>query len=536
MDKKSLVLLLIILVIAVFIRFYKLSSNPPGAYIDEASYGYNAYSMLLTGKDEWGKSLPIFLRSFGTYPAPLYTYLLMVPIKLFGLSIFSVRLPVALQGLAIIILTYVLANFSSNNQKIKLALVSSLVIALAPWSVLYSRLAVEVNLALMLVLIGFLSSFYIIKKPRFFILTAFIFALSSHAYAAERVMSIIFLTGIAFWYRQTLWKKKLVFITGVVLFIMVILPQLLLLNTPGAVRRYSQQNFLNHDFYNQNGKYKNIFMGEQLYYVREFLAQYSAYFSPRNLFFNPDSQISRSAPDLSVFYLWMVIPFLMGIPVVYKNRRDQFLKIVIFIALFSPLPASVTKDPFYTSRVLPLFWAISIVISLGIVDIYERLNSRLIRSVLTIVILMWSCLVLYSSYFVLLPHERSAEFGYQYQQLAQILERYKDQNIVVHTNSEFPTYIMMAFYNKYDPVKMQEQTVKRIENGYYNQIDFNERYIMDNIEVTPHLWKDDIDNRILVGNPVVLSPLEVTLHKLHPLFEIKGLNNEVLLGGFRSGK
>lgn len=533
MKIKLFCILLIILLIALFLRFYRLNSIPPGAYIDEASYGYNAYSMLLTGRDEWGQVLPIFLRSFGTYPAPLYTYMLIPLVKFLDLSIFSVRLPVAIQGMVIVLLTFILVRFSNNNQKNHLSILAALVVAISPWSIIYSRLAVEVNLALMLVLIGFWTSFYILKKPWLFILTTLIFGLASHAYAAERVMSIIFLLGIIYWHRRVLWEKKIVFILGILLFIAIILPQLLLLNTPGAVRRYSQQNFLNRSFYNQHGKYKEIFLGEQLYYAREFLSQYSAYFSPRNLFFNPDSQISRSAPDMSVFYLWMIVPFFFGIPVLYKNRSDRFFRIVILVMLLSPLPAAITRDPFYTSRVLPLFWAISLIISLGIRDIYYRIDSKRISSVVMAMILLWSFASLYSSYFVLMPHERSYEFGYQYQQLAKILEQYKDQEVVVNTDVEFPTYIMMAFYTKHDPVEMQQQTKSRVNGGYYNQIGFDEKYILNNVEITPNIWKSERISRILVGSPIAISENQVATHDLIKLFEIKGLNNEVLLGGFR---
>ena len=58
---------LFILTLATFLRLYRLKDNPAGFFCDEASIGYNAYSILTTGKDEWGQPWPLFFRAFGEY-------------------------------------------------------------------------------------------------------------------------------------------------------------------------------------------------------------------------------------------------------------------------------------------------------------------------------------------------------------------------------------------------------------------------------------------------------------------------------------
>ena len=59
---KFLILFLIV-ILAFLLRFYQLSTNPPGLNLDEVAIGYNAYSILRTGRDEYGKFLPIVFRS-----------------------------------------------------------------------------------------------------------------------------------------------------------------------------------------------------------------------------------------------------------------------------------------------------------------------------------------------------------------------------------------------------------------------------------------------------------------------------------------
>ena len=82
---KLLVLLVVIIFIS-FLYFYKLDSVPSGLYVDEALSGYNAYSIIETGRDEYSKLFPLSFRLFGSYSPPLYTYLTTVSISKFGLN------------------------------------------------------------------------------------------------------------------------------------------------------------------------------------------------------------------------------------------------------------------------------------------------------------------------------------------------------------------------------------------------------------------------------------------------------------------
>ncbi|KKU78425.1 MAG: Glycosyl transferase family 39, partial [Candidatus Amesbacteria bacterium GW2011_GWA2_47_70] len=88
-------LLIFILILASVLRLYKLSSYPAGLNADEAALGYNAYSLMLTGRDEHGHPWPVNLESFGDFKPAGYAYLLIPFIKVFGLTELAVRLPSA---------------------------------------------------------------------------------------------------------------------------------------------------------------------------------------------------------------------------------------------------------------------------------------------------------------------------------------------------------------------------------------------------------------------------------------------------------
>ena len=145
---KEIVPICIILLLSVFLRFVSLDNIPAGLYVDEASLGYNAYSLLNTGKDEYGQPFPIFLRSFGDFKPALYAYFTTIPIALFGLNIFSIRFLSALSGTFLVLITYLILKRSKIRHNSSLAILSALVLSLSPWAIFQSRVAVEANFSL----------------------------------------------------------------------------------------------------------------------------------------------------------------------------------------------------------------------------------------------------------------------------------------------------------------------------------------------------------------------------------------------------
>src|SRR3989344_3491019 len=88
--RKNIVLVSIIIG-ALIIRFWNLSSNPPSLNWDEVSHSYNAYSILKSGRDEWGNLFPIIFRAYGDYKLPVYIYLTVISEFFFGLTPFAIR-------------------------------------------------------------------------------------------------------------------------------------------------------------------------------------------------------------------------------------------------------------------------------------------------------------------------------------------------------------------------------------------------------------------------------------------------------------
>src|SRR3989344_1300457 len=118
LDKK---VLLVILILAFIVRIVFLDISPPGFNADEAALGYNAYSLITTGKDEWGQTFPLVFKSFSDYKPGLYVYLAIPFVWLLGLNELAVRLPSVLLGSFSIILIYLLAKELFRKETVALA-------------------------------------------------------------------------------------------------------------------------------------------------------------------------------------------------------------------------------------------------------------------------------------------------------------------------------------------------------------------------------------------------------------------------------
>ena len=181
----------IIFILAFLLRVIFTTKAPPSINWDEASLGYNAYSILKTGKDEWGRSWPVTFEAFGDYKLPGYVYTLVPFVGIFGLNEFSVRLPSIISGSLAVIFLY-LAVFKITSNK-KWAVVSALLLAISPWHFFLSRVAVEANLAFGFFLVGFFFLLHGLKKYYLLLPASLFFGFSIFTYNSARIFVPIFL-------------------------------------------------------------------------------------------------------------------------------------------------------------------------------------------------------------------------------------------------------------------------------------------------------------------------------------------------------
>lgn len=197
-------LVLFVFLIGAFVRIWGIASMVSGINQDEASVGYDAWAIAYHGMDRNLTPMPAYLIAWGSGQNAGYAYLLIPFIRLFGLSLFTVRLPMALAGCVSLWAFYSILRRAKNKA---LPLLGLFLLAICPWHVIKSRWALESNIFPDLVLWGvaLLCAGLAKKRVGYFYAAFFVFGLSAFCYATSFVMLPLFLLPCAF----VLWRKKL---------------------------------------------------------------------------------------------------------------------------------------------------------------------------------------------------------------------------------------------------------------------------------------------------------------------------------------
>lgn len=185
-------LLYIILIIGMLIRIIGIANMPNALNCDEASAGYEAFSILNYGIDRNGNFIPSFLVAWGSGQNALLSYLMIPFIKILGLSILSVRLPMAILGCISLVIMYLLLKKISNK---KLAIIGLAFFAICPWHIMKSRWGLESNLFPDLILI---FTYLLIKglednKKILYYLSFVIAGISAYAYGTSYYFLPVFI-------------------------------------------------------------------------------------------------------------------------------------------------------------------------------------------------------------------------------------------------------------------------------------------------------------------------------------------------------
>ena len=208
------VLLQAIFLVGCLIRVVGISSAPRGLNQDEASAGYDAFAILKYGIDRNGIHNPVHLIAWGSGQNAAYSWLCMPFIALFGLSVWSVRIPMALVGcVSLIIFYFLLKNIDRENKAF--VLMGTFLFAIFPWHIMKSRWGLESNLFPDLVLWGtFLLSQYLRKGKSGYLYTAmFLFGFSAYSYGSAYCFLPFFVLPVAavlIVRKKVTWKQALV--------------------------------------------------------------------------------------------------------------------------------------------------------------------------------------------------------------------------------------------------------------------------------------------------------------------------------------
>ena len=191
-DLKSLVkkywysaAILLLFLIAVFLRVYRLESLPDVLHIDEAGLGYNAWCLAHYGTDRYLNVRPFYPQNFYGGQSPLYTYLLALLIRTVGqgnLSLTLLKIPAVLASLLLFFVGTKSIRLVFDDQKWSIA---AFLLTICPYYIMSARFALDCNLMLCCsaVALLFLIRFTQTKTLRNLILSGVFFGITMYSYA-----------------------------------------------------------------------------------------------------------------------------------------------------------------------------------------------------------------------------------------------------------------------------------------------------------------------------------------------------------------
>lgn len=501
-TKNHLLIVSLLMAFGILLRILGISTFPAGLNQDEASIGYESYSLLTTGFDRNGISFPIHLISWGSGQNALYAYLTMPFIHFFGLNVFTVRIVNVLFSCLSLIVFYSLIKLLFDKNK---ALVGLALLVICPWSIMAARWGLESNLFPTMFLTGV---FFLIKgllsSQKHFLVSFLIFGISLYAYGTSYLMVPLFLSlTLPF----LIYKKKISLkysVLSIFTFIIVALPILLfiIINhfdfAPIQFLGFTIPRLMS----NRTSLIFNLFTTD---FFSAFTQNIIRLFNI--IITQTDSNEYNSISTFGTIY-HISLPFLLiGTYNMVKNK--VFITDVKYYILFSWLLSSLILGIFSNvniNRLNIIFFPLLILTMLGLYDVINMLNPEFRKNFKILLVGLYSTLFVFfiAHYALIFNNKIKSQFAFGLGDAIQYAEKIDATSTIrLTTHTINMPYIYVCFYNQINPIDFRETVIYEQNMDGFRIVEGFGRYIFSNNNVK----KNEIS---------IISKDEMTWKKIEP--------------------
>lgn len=490
------ILLILISFLSVSLFIYKLTSSPPCLNADEAANAYDAYSILKTGRDQYGNFMPLRFKSFGDYKLPLLTYIAIPSIKIFGLNEFGIRMVNFPFVFFFPIVVYLLAYELFNKKSV--GLTTALLIAFAPGLQLLGRQAHEGYVTAFFVTLSFYLFLKFFKKQTLFnyLLFTINFLLMLFGYHSSRLWAGFFLLVFIYFINKA--KIKWFYILGLIAAVL-IFGITDLVNNPSRIRNLLFFNNIGfslkiNELRNEGGSrllYNKLTVG-----IKDITLEYLRYFSPQFLVSSGDENFRFGFPEVAPITPVEYIFIFIGLYFLFKNK-EKWRFLILTMLLFSPVSASLSWAGLSITRSIFIFIPTLILAAYGIINFLNKKN-------LLFIWLFVICYLLFNFYswdFYLNHYSKRAtvirSWQCGYKELASyVKQNYNQYDNFYITKKNGQPYIFMLFFLQYPPQEYQKLAKLSAPDEYgFGQVDaFDKFKFTMNSEI-------QIRKSVLIGYP-----------------------------------
>lgn len=431
---------------------------PPSPNWDEVSLGYNAYSILKTGHDEWGSLLPLIFRAYGDFKLPLYSYLSLLPISLLGLTVFATRFVSLLAGsLLPLVIFFIVKKLLPKSHY--LPYLSALFIAISPWSIFLSRIALEANLFLLLATL----SFYLLWQKKLS-LSAVSYALCLFTYNSSRVLLPIYLVFFIY----TIIKSASFSVKNILAYLILGLSIIVFLfqsfSTSGSAR-YKWVSLIDSGTVNRINQNRGqlalvspllakVVHNKITYFIALSAVNYAKHFDPRYLFWHGGSNYQFNIPNFPLIYPIFGLFFIIGFYASFRLLAKRDYLFLLTWLLFSPLPSAITRDAPQPLRSILFFPIVSIYIIFGLYYFYQHRFYPILLSFFILVCLYQ--LIIFNQAYTNYQHQYASSWQYGYDQLTDyVKQNYPSYDRIYITKKYGEPHEFLLFFWPWDPQKYQ---------------------------------------------------------------------------------
>jgi 4-amino-4-deoxy-L-arabinose transferase-like glycosyltransferase len=456
-NKITYILLVLIVSLSIFLRFWKLDQIPPSLNWDEVAAGYNAYTIANWGMDEYGNKFPIVFKSFADDKHPVHIYITAIVVKIFGLTDFNIRASSALMGVLTVIVFFILIReLLKDNLD---ALFGSLFIAVSPYSIHFSRGLWENNFALFFLIAG-LSSFFVgIRKKNFLLPLSFLFfGLSFFSYHSAKVVVPIIVLFVCLSNLKFLLSNKTALVVSVLatlIFGILIIKDTRIL----GFARINQTKLSNE---------VSIF------------DNYKKHFTYSYLFEKGDQGPRASVKVIGQFYKIDLILVLVGLISLIIKKKWQALSTILVWLILSPIPSSVSTVEPSAIRGIFMIGPILLLSAVGASSIIMIFKNKFIQIAITFGVLMFLTMevINYTKYyFNTYPTKEAIEWQYGMKEIVEYSKNSPNIYKMYVDNIRQQPYIYFLYYQQV-PLPEFLSTVKydKSESKSFNTILSYDKY------------------------------------------------------------
>lgn len=507
--------LVIVLLLASFLRFYRLESVPVSLFGDEMDVGYQAYSILKTGNDYYGNPIPLHFHSLAEWRTPLYLYSAVPTVALFGISPLGVRLPAAIFGvLSILAFYFLLKTIRESHLKLessKLEVVGAFLLAISPWHIQYSRAAFEVTELLFFLILGIYFFLKGTRDGKYLWLSTFCLALTPWIYSTAKMFVPFLLVFLTISFRRELIKvSKKHLLLALVALLVVGLPIAASTVFGGGSQRFGYISVFTdptteheigvaRDVDNWGNSaasraFHNKFMVWAETIGNNLLQSYSTDF----LFIRGDINLRHSIEGVGMFYKVEIVTLLLGVIYVFGTKFDKRIKYLLAFWLIAGIvPSAITREGgSHATRLIVVLPPLVALVTFGVVALAK--NKALIA--LYGAALFGFFVIYQHNFWVHNPKYSERWWHYGWQESVDSIKAVEGgfEKIVISTADE-PPWVFFAAAYEYDPARWQSAFPldNKTELTGFGLVSYIDKYYFGSPSVGLYDWGKVIDAKTL---------------------------------------